>query len=106
MPPSLRLIVRGRLDYIPEEYPLLKRVVAQSGDFVCIKDTFVVNGESISTVATADSRGRRLTPVSFCGPVPQGFSIVASPLPTSLDSRYFGAVPTSTLTRAHPIWTF
>jgi type IV secretory pathway protease TraF len=50
--------------------------------------------------------GRPLVPARFCGEVRAGTAFVASPAPTSLDSRYFGAVPISTLTVVRSLWTF
>ena len=50
--------------------------------------------------------GRPLPIFSFCGDVPQGFAFVATPVPSSLDSRYFGPVPIDALTVARPLWTF
>jgi len=106
VPPALRTLVRGR-QYLPPTYQLLKRIVAVAGDHVCINDrVYAVNNQVISSVAHVDAAGRSLVPVTYCGEVPQGHAFVASPPPSSLDSRYFGALPLDGLKRAYPLWTY
>jgi type IV secretory pathway protease TraF len=57
-------------------------------------------------VLPRDSRGRPLAPARFCGGLPPGAAFVATPAPFSFDTRYFGAVPLSTLIVVRPLWTF
>jgi conjugative transfer signal peptidase TraF len=104
--PSLaRALIVGR--YLPAGFRLLKRVVAVPGDRVCLSGgKYRVDDVTISTIASADSVGRALPVLSFCGTVPGGVAFVATPVPSSLDSRYFGPVPLSALTIARPLWTF
>lgn len=105
IPPSYRVFVFSR-GYLPREIHLLKRVVAVAGDHVCLVDgRYEVNGVVVSRIAEADSRGRRLVAFRFCGVVLPGLAFVATPAPSSLDSRYFGPVPLNTLTIARPVWT-
>jgi conjugative transfer signal peptidase TraF len=105
IPLSARALIAGR--YLPVGFRLLKRVVAVEGDHVCLHDRqYRVNGVKISTIAPADSVGRALPVFSFCGDVPEGMAFVATPVPSSLDSRYFGPVPMDALTVARPLWTF
>ena len=87
--------------------PLLKRVVALSGDTVCTASgRYVAAGVDLGPIATADSAGRPLpSPFPFCDTVPPGAAFVAGHGPSSLDSRYFGPVPLSTLTVVVPLWT-
>ena len=104
IPPNARKLIADR--YLPARFHLLKRVVAVEGDIVCLTDgSFFVDGISISTIARRDSIGRPLSAYEFCGPVTPGTAFVATPVPSSLDSRYFGPVPLSTLTVATPLWT-
>lgn len=104
IPPEARALIADR--YLPARFHLLKRVVGLEGDIVCLTDgRFFVDGIPISTIARRDSIGRPLTAFEFCGPVPPGTAFVATPVPSSLDSRYFGPVPLSVLTVATPIWT-
>jgi len=105
IPFSAQALIAGR--YLPVGFRLLKRVVALPGDQVCLSDRkYQVNGVAISTIASVDSLGRALPVFSFCGDVPQGQAFVATPVPSSLDSRYFGPVPIDALTVARPLWTF
>ena len=104
IPPKARSLIAGR--YLPARFHLLKRVVALDGDVVCLAGgQYVVNGISISMIAARDSIGRALPTFEFCGPVPAGTAFVATPVSSSLDSRYFGPVPVSALTVAIPLWT-
>jgi len=104
IPSNARQLIAGR--YLPARFHLLKRVVALEGDVVCLaRGQYVVNGVSISAIATRDSIGRSLPMLGFCGPVPAGNAFVATPVASSLDSRYFGPVPISAVTVASPLWT-
>ena len=104
IPSNARQLIAGR--YLPARFHLLKRVVALEGDVVCLaRGQYVVNGVSISAIATRDSIGRSLPTFGFCGPVPAGNAFVATPVASSLDSRYFGPVPISAVTVASPLWT-
>ncbi len=104
IPANARSLIADR--YLPARFHLLKRVVALEGDVVCLAGgQYVVNGESISQIANQDSIGRPLPAFGFCGPVPAGTAFVATPVASSLDSRYFGPVPLSALTVVSPLWT-
>lgn len=107
VPVSLRSLVVDRA-YLPSSYRLLKRIVAVPGDSACLTSgSFLVNDQLISVVASADSAGRPLPPpFPFCGVVPSGSAIVATPPSSSFDSRYFGPLRFSTLTHAVPVWTY
>jgi conjugative transfer signal peptidase TraF len=105
IPSSARDLIVGR--YLPVGFRLLKRVVAVQGDHVCLSHRqYRVNGVNISKIAPVDSVGRALPVFSFCGDVPEGMAFVATAVPSSLDSRYFGPVPIDALTVARPLWTF
>jgi len=104
IPPDARSLIADR--YLPVRFHLLKRVVALQGDVVCLAGgQYIVNGVSISEIARQDSIGRPLPAFGFCGRVAAGTAFVATPVASSLDSRYFGPVPISTLTVACPLWT-
>jgi conjugative transfer signal peptidase TraF len=104
IPAGARALIVGR--YLPARFHLLKRVVALEGDLVCFADgSYRVDGTAISTIARRDAIGRPLRVFEFCGRVPAGMAFVATPCPSSLDSRYFGPLPLSDLTVATPLWT-
>lgn len=104
IPSEARPLIADR--YLPGRFHLLKRVVALEGDFVCLAGgRYAVNGSSISEIASHDSLGRPLSAFAFCGLVPVGMAFVATPVASSLDSRYFGPVQVSALTVASPLWT-
>jgi conjugative transfer signal peptidase TraF len=91
----------------PHSFKLLKRLVAVPGDAVCLDgDRFVVNGALISRVSLVGSGGQELPkPYRYCGILPSGEGLVATPPPTSLDSRFFGPVRLVDLTAAEAWWT-
>jgi conjugative transfer signal peptidase TraF len=106
VPPSLVQLVRSR-NYLPSSFTLLKTLVGLPGDLVCIDDvSYAVNQRVLSRVAHSDAKGLPLDPVHFCSVVPAGRAFVASPARTSLDSRYAGSLPFSSLKRAYPLWTY
>jgi conjugative transfer signal peptidase TraF len=94
--------------YIPRGVPLMKRVLAFSGQRVCRKNLLItVNGIAMGTARKNDSSGRDL-------PVWQGCRIIARDevflmnwqSADSLDGRYFGPLPASSIVgRAMPLWT-
>ena len=94
--------------YLPKGVPLLKRIVALPGQTVCrIQRTIFVDGAAIGDALGRDHLGRPL-------PVWQGCRLIAAgevflmnrQSPDSLDGRYFGPLPTTTIVgRADPLWT-
>jgi conjugative transfer signal peptidase TraF len=94
--------------YLPKGVPLLKRVVALAGQTVCrTQRTIFVDGVAIGDALGRDHLGRPL-------PVWQGCRLIAAgevflmnrQSPDSLDGRYFGPLPTTTIVgRADPLWT-
>ena len=94
--------------YLPKGVPLLKRVVALPGQTVCRTDrTIIVDGSAIGDALDRDQLRRPL-------PVWQGCRLIAAgqvflmnrQSRDSLDSRYFGPLPTTTIVgRADPLWT-
>lgn len=74
--------------------PLIKTVVAVSGQHVVIDGDIAVDGIHLahSSVRPVDGEGRALTP-SPGGIVPSGQLFVLSEFAGSYDSRYFGPIP-------------
>ena len=95
--------------YLPRGMALLKRIRALSGQSVCRNKLLVsVDGIEIGAARERDSHGRTL-------PIWQGCRVIADGEvflmnwnePASLDSRYFGPIPSSAIVgRAAPLWTF
>lgn len=94
--------------YLPRNVPLLKRVAGLPGQRVCRTDhTITVDGQAIGDALDRDRWGREL-------PVWRGCRVVADDelflmnwqVRDSLDGRYFGPLPTSTVIgRATPLYT-
>lgn len=105
-PASAAALLRER-GYLPAGRSLLKRVVAMAGDSVCLDgDVYVVNGRTIARVIHDDTAGRPLPLHLTCGLVEPRAAYVATQAPRSFDSRYFGPVSASSLTKVTPLWTF
>jgi conjugative transfer signal peptidase TraF len=89
--------------------PIMKPVAGMAGDVVCsLGHILFVNGVSYGPVY-AEAEGMPLPqPIEgLCQFVREGYVVVASPAPRSLDSRYFGEVPIRALTaQATPLLTW
>ena len=86
---------------------LLKPVAAVAGEEVCgVGGVLFIHGEWYGPIYT-EADGKPLPHLDGCQVVPQGAVFLASTQPKSLDGRYFGMTPTSTLTaQAVPLWTW
>jgi conjugative transfer signal peptidase TraF len=94
--------------YLPRGVPLLKRIAAVGGQRVCrIGRVVTVDGATIATALDKDRRGRLLPRWSGCLTLTRDQVLLLNrDVPDSLDGRYFGPLPTSTIVgQAHPIWT-
>ncbi|MCA1437230.1 S26 family signal peptidase [Bradyrhizobium sp. BRP20] len=94
--------------FLPKGLPLLKRVMALPGQTVCRSgDTVSVDHVDAGTAHDRDHRGRPLPRWSGCHTLEPGEVFLMNPtVPDSLDGRYFGALPvTSIVARAVPLWT-
>ncbi|MCR4268408.1 S26 family signal peptidase [Nitratireductor sp. ZSWI3] len=99
------MIERG---YVGRGVPLLKRVAGLPGQRVCRTGrTITVDGIEMGEALERDSLGREL-------PVWQGCRVIGDDeiflmnwdVPDSLDGRYFGPIPASSVIgRALPLWT-
>lgn len=106
-PQPLAAWLAGR-GYLPEGVPLLKHVVAKAGQRVCRTGVHVsVDGRHIADARERDSQGRPLPVWQGCRTLQRGELLLMNPaVPDSLDGRYFGPLPASTvLGRAAPILT-
>lgn len=88
--------------------PLIKAVVAASGQVIEIHDEVRVDGRPLphSRIARMDGQGREMTPYDG-GVVPPGTVFLHSEFPGSFDSRYFGPLPIDgILGLAREVWTY
>jgi conjugative transfer signal peptidase TraF len=95
--------------YLPLGVPLIKRVLALPGQSVCREDLLIsVDGIAMGTALPRDRRGRVLPIWRGCRAIAQGEVFLMNwDEPASLDGRYFGPIPSSSIIgRAEPLWTF
>ena len=107
-PPAALASFLDERSYLPKGVPMLKRILALSGQTVCRSDrTITIDGVAMGEALDRDRSGRML-------PVWQGCRVVAGnevffmnwQSRDSLDGRYFGLLPASTIAgRADPLWT-
>ncbi|MCF6808162.1 signal peptidase I [Thiotrichales bacterium 19S9-12] len=85
------MLDRGWISYYQ---PLLKSIVAQKGDTVCIKNNqLLINKKSHGSVYLVDSKGRKLPRVNICRELQADeFWVQGKSSDHSFDSRYFGVV--------------
>lgn len=106
LPDRLALLLSQR-GYLPLGVPLLKPVAALPGQTVCRADgSITIDGRPVGDALTSDHRGRPLPVWRGCHRLMRGEIFVMNPAePRSLDGRYFGPLPASTvMDRAIPIW--
>ncbi|PKP99711.1 MAG: conjugal transfer protein [Alphaproteobacteria bacterium HGW-Alphaproteobacteria-13] len=92
--------------YLPEGVPLLKAVAAKAGQRVCRNgDAVSVDARPVASARARDSQGRPLPVWQGCRTLKRGEIFLLNPsAPDSLDGRYFGPLPISTVIgRATPL---
>ncbi len=104
--PLATFLADGR--YLPNGVPLIKHIAALQGQTVCRNGTAVtVDGRVVAEARKRDHAGHQLPFWSGCRNIAPGevFLLNASE-PASLDGRYFGPLPASSIVgRAVPLWT-
>ena len=94
--------------YLPLGVPLVKHILALSGQTVCRSGRLItVDGMAMGDALERDRLGRPLPDWQGCRVLEPGevFLMNRTP-PDSLDGRYFGPLPLTTIVgRADPIWT-
>ncbi len=92
LPPALQKEIESR-HYIPRGARLAKRVVGLPGDRWCVRDgRWSIEGQDMGPVFESDTRGRPLGHPTGCHLLSNDEFLVATELPRSFDSRYFGPV--------------
>jgi conjugative transfer signal peptidase TraF len=94
--------------YLPLGVPLVKHVLALSGQTVCRTGRAItVDGIPVGEALEHDRFGRVLPDWQGCRALASGEVFLMNTVPPdSLDGRYFGPLPLTTIVgRADPIWT-
>jgi conjugative transfer signal peptidase TraF len=105
-PPPLDTFLDERR-YLPTGVPLIKRILALPGQTVCRSGrTITVDGTPVGEALERDHLGRPLPVWHGCRVIAAGDVFLMNRAPASLDGRYFGPLPATTiLGRADPLWT-
>jgi conjugative transfer signal peptidase TraF len=94
-------------NYLPRGVPLVKHVLALAGQSVC-RSGFVITVDAVvvASARESDSRGRPLPSWQGCWIVHENEVFLLNPRSSdSLDGRYFGVLPVSSIVgRAPPLW--
>ena len=107
-PPDLLAAFLDLNGYLSLGVPMLKRVLALSGQTVCRHGVaIVVDGIDMGHAGERDGRGRPLPAWRGCRVIADGDIFVMNwQSADSLDSRYFGPLPASAVIgRAVAVWT-
>ena len=107
MPPTPLAHLFAARHYLPLGVPLLKHILAVSGQTVCRNGlAIIVDGITVGEALNRDRFGRALPDWQGCRSLASGEVFVMNTPPDSLDGRYFGPLPLTTIVgRADPIWT-
>nr|WP_245445101.1 S26 family signal peptidase [Mesorhizobium soli] len=94
--------------YLPKGVPLMKRILAVSGQTVCRTNLAIsVDGVGVGAALERDRTGRDLPVWQGCRRIPTGEVFLMNwQVRDSLDGRYFGLTATDQIVgRAVPLWT-
>lgn len=107
-PPAPLALWLDRRGHLPAGVPLVKRVAALSPSLVCREgDAVRVDGRLIATARPRDRSGRPLPAWRGCVALTPAAVFLLNPAPDSLDGRYFGTLPMSSVRgRLAPVLTF
>jgi len=94
--------------FVGKDWPLLKQIMAVSGDEICRMDGEIsVNEHTMGKAKDIDLRGRSLPVWSGCQLLSEDEVFLMNSHPDSLDGRYFGATDISALDGvAELVWEF
>jgi conjugative transfer signal peptidase TraF len=108
MPPEPLAVFLAERRYLPKGRPLLKRVLARGGQRVCREGAIIIAyGVPFGYARERDGAGRDMPVWQGCRRIADGDLFLMNwDSSDSFDSRYFGALPRSTVIgRAVPVWT-
>lgn len=96
-PIQYRLMAAKR-HYLPINVPLIKKVVAISGDEVCRQhQTISINGKPVAIALAKDKKGRKLPSWTGCYVLKNDEFFALMDDKDSFDGRYFGALKTENI---------
>ncbi|MCL4792895.1 MAG: S26 family signal peptidase [Gammaproteobacteria bacterium] len=107
--PRSAAALAGQRQYLPQSVPILKRVGAVAGQWVCVRDRVLrIDRELPVRLLERDGLGRSLTPWSGCRALNiDELFLLSHDSPASFDSRYFGPIPKRfVIGRAVALWTW
>lgn len=106
VPDNAKSLIYGR-GFLPEGWPLIKKIGALPGDRVCIDETLTINGTILGPVLKADNKSRALPQMRGCFSVAPGYFFPIATTARTIDGRYFGPVAINTIKgKATPIFIF
>ena len=108
-PPAPLAQVFAARSYLPLGVPLVKHILALPGQTVCrLAQRITVDGTAMGDALERDRLGRVLPDWQGCRVLgPDEVFLMNRTPPDSLDGRYFGPLPTTSIVgRADPIWTY
>lgn len=108
MPPDELSDFLAERGYLPRGVPLIKRVLALPGTMVCRHGaTIVAYDHAYGQALDRDRLGRPLPAWRGCRRLAEGEVFLMNwDAPDSMDGRYFGPLPASTIiARVSPLWT-
>lgn len=106
VPAAVRRLAAAR-HYIPANVPLVKQVVAVSGDSVCaLGQAIVINGRRVVERRARDGQGRAMPWWHGCVTLQgQAVFLLMAETPDSFDGRYFGPTAAADLLgKARLVW--
>ena len=108
-PPEPLAEFLAKRSYLPRGVPLMKRIVALTGQTVCRSELAIrVDGTPLGAARERDSRDHPLPAWYGCEAIGEGqVFLMNADEPDSLDGRYFGPISvTAIVGHAVPLWTF
>jgi len=108
LPPNSLATFLDERGYVPLGVPLIKRILALSGQSVCRNELVIsVDGVTMGMALAHDRQGRPLPVWHGCRAIAQGEVFLMNwDEPASFDGRYLGPIPLHAIIgRAKPLWT-